>query len=580
MEPITRKEKFLAKAGGQDVGDLEPVTREEYFISKIKGGGGGGGALPDGGAKGDILAKKSGADGDAEWVSPPASIDAYTKTETDALLDDKADNADTYTKTEVDALIPDVSDLATKTELSEGLAEKSALNVSTISTAGGGSEVHAIVSQGDDEVSVNYYKTGTELPDYVNLNVNGDGFRLPTAEYVNNLADTVPFIANYGQTTYADVTAAIDADRAIVVNFSNNKNLICVTYATYTAGQNVTMSGIYKEDSDVSLATITLTPANAWSIAHTAMQDKLTSGTNIRTINNFSLLGSGDIRVATSFPVRFGDKTLSEVLDACRVGSIINVYEDRGGTRYDYYCTSFYYDKTNQKLYLYYNFESGGAQTIDGFSIDSTNHWNHLLPFNTQKKLVSGTDIKTVNNQSLLGSGNLDIGGGGTVDTSMSDTSENAVQNKVIKSYVDEKTGNLSNLATTEKTNLVGAVNEVNGKAGFHVAGGQERWVGTYTDENNVTYQVYSKQIYIPALPATAGITAYEHGIDNIKQILDIYGSTTDGFVLNAPRQTVTDNITIYQASKSASNKTFSIEVGKDRSNKKAYVTVIYAKNN
>ena len=148
------------------------------------------------------------------------------------------------------------------------------------------------------------------------------------------------------------------------------------------------------------------------------------------------------------------------------------------------------------------------------------------------------------------------------------------------KPYTDSVTGNLSNLSTIEKTNLVGAVNEVNGKVGFHVAVNQERWVGTYTDENNVIYQVYSKQIYIPALPAAAGVTTYEHGIENIKQILDIYGSTTDGFVLNAPRQTVTDNITIYQASKSALNRTFSIEVGKDRSSKKAYVTVVYAKNN
>ena len=152
--------------------------------------------------------------------------------------------------------------------------------------------------------------------------------------------------------------------------------------------------------------------------------------------------------------------------------------------------------------------------------------WQNIMAYFNKKQetLVSGINLKTVNGQSLLGSGNVE--------------------------------------------------------AGFHVAVGQERWVGTYTDENGVVYQVYSKQIYIPALPATAGITAYEHGIENIKQILDIYGSTTDGFVLNAPRQTITDNITIYQASRSASNKTFSIEVGKDRSSKKAYVTVVYAKNN
>jgi len=117
-------------------------------------------------------------------------------------------------------------------------------------------------------------------------------------------------------------------------------------------------------------------------------------------------------------------------------------------------------------------------------------------------------------------------------------------------------------------------------RVGRDLAIGVEKPYGTYTDENNVTYKTYSKIIYIPALPNKSGITTYEHGIDNIRQILDIYGFTTDGFVLNAPRQTVSDNITIYQASKNPSNKTFSIEVGKDRSNKQAYVTVIYAKNN
>lgn len=34
-----------------------------------------------------------------------------------------------------------------------------------------------------------------------------------------------------------------------------------------------------------------------------------------------------------------------------------------------------------------------------------------------QEKLVSGTNIKTINNNSLLGSGNITIQGGGSVDT-------------------------------------------------------------------------------------------------------------------------------------------------------------------
>lgn len=60
-----------------------------------------------------------------------------------------------------------------------------------------------------------------------------------------------------------------------------------------------------------------------------------------------------------------------------------------------------------------------------------------------QDTLVSGTTIKTINGNSLLGEGDITIQAGGTVDTAMSDTSENAVQNKVIKKYIDDLVGNI-----------------------------------------------------------------------------------------------------------------------------------------
>ena len=45
LTPITRKETFLAKAGGQSVETPTPITREETFLQAIidNGGGGGGG---------------------------------------------------------------------------------------------------------------------------------------------------------------------------------------------------------------------------------------------------------------------------------------------------------------------------------------------------------------------------------------------------------------------------------------------------------------------------------------------------------------------------------------------------------
>ena len=69
----------------------------------------------------------------------------------------------------------------------------------------------------------------------------------------------------------------------------------------------------------------------------------------------------------------------------------------------------------------------------------------NTLANNKQDTLTSGTNIKTINNQSLLGSGNIEISAPSiTVDTTMSDTSTNPVQNKVIKAYIDGLVGNVT----------------------------------------------------------------------------------------------------------------------------------------
>ena len=41
IEPITRREMFTAKAGGQDINTPTPITREEMFLSQIGCFGGG-----------------------------------------------------------------------------------------------------------------------------------------------------------------------------------------------------------------------------------------------------------------------------------------------------------------------------------------------------------------------------------------------------------------------------------------------------------------------------------------------------------------------------------------------------------
>lgn len=64
--------------------------------------------------------------------------------------------------------------------------------------------------------------------------------------------------------------------------------------------------------------------------------------------------------------------------------------------------------------------------------------------FDTKKQdtLKSGENIKTINNQSILGSGNIDISGGGgtiTVDAELSKNSTNPVQNKIITEALNNK---------------------------------------------------------------------------------------------------------------------------------------------
>ena len=74
---------------------------------------------------------------------------------------------------------------------------------------------------------------------------------------------------------------------------------------------------------------------------------------------------------------------------------------------------------------------------------------------NKQDTLVSGTNIKTVNGNSLLGSGNIEIKPESTeVDDTLSTTSKNPVQNKVITSNLATKQDSLNQNTDIDVKNL------------------------------------------------------------------------------------------------------------------------------
>lgn len=154
-------------------------------------------------------------------------------------------------------------------------------------------------------------------------------------------------------------------------------------------------------------------------------QDLLVSGTNIKTINSQSLLGEGNIEIesGSNIPFLFINSTTHLSGDFAAVKNAI-----ANKTPFElYYVNILGYGDiaapevcfvSGENIQATFYFESTTANhtvvqttiTPTGVSADTSYH-------SYQEQLVSGTNIKTINGESILGEGNLEISGsGGTTD--------------------------------------------------------------------------------------------------------------------------------------------------------------------
>lgn len=154
-------------------------------------------------------------------------------------------------------------------------------------------------------------------------------------------------------------------------------------------------------------------------------QDLLVSGTNIKTINSQSLLGEGNIEIesGSNIPFLFINSTTHLSGDFAAVKNAI-----ANKTPFElYYVNILGYGDiaapevcfvSEENIQATFHFESTTANhtvvqttiTPTGVSADTSYH-------SYQEQLVSGTNIKTINGESILGEGNLEISGsGGTTD--------------------------------------------------------------------------------------------------------------------------------------------------------------------
>ena len=151
----------------------------------------------------------------------------------------------------------------------------------------------------------------------------------------------------------------------------NNESLvgdgnITIEGTSYEAGNNIQIS-----EENVISATDTIYDDTELRETIAGKQEELISGTNIKTINGNSILGSGNLVIEGG----------------------------EGGL------TSVAHDETL----------TGAGTNENPLGVDTTEIATKDDLDDKQDKLVSGTNIKTINNTSLLGSGNIDIqGGGGT----------------------------------------------------------------------------------------------------------------------------------------------------------------------
>lgn len=244
--------------------------------------------------------------------------DAYTQTEVDALLADKADSDDVYTKTEADALLADkadADDVYTKDEADALLDAKQDV-ISDLATIRSGAELGATSVQPSDLATALSAKQDTLTFD-TEPTENSDNPVTSGGVYdaLQNAGSSDLFIAAYGTTTYAEVVAAYESGKGVIAirnnalyilaNYDSSYAYFGTPYSNNIKWLRVSSSNVWAQGMAYLQITTNLTTslsssstnsqypsAKAVYDALATKQDTLTAGTNI-TIEGNVISASG-----------------------------------------------------------------------------------------------------------------------------------------------------------------------------------------------------------------------------------------------------------------------------------------------
>ena len=251
-----------------------------------------------------------------------------------------------------------------------------------------------IASGGINENRITVEFEGTEWPGYVcgvAFNTDDDPDTIYTQNLDSNNQCIVPwevtekagtlFVAVFGTAT-SDVKRTTEVTAIEIVNGAGNGNAIPAPPTPTVYDQLVALIN--------------------------TKQDLLVSGTNIKTVNNQSLLGSGNITTGGITRYDYGGALFSDLYNTFYTLGRLPVI--RGTDDLLYFPVDMQTD-SSPTLFTFATIENGVNNSIIKYiTIDSSENWSSSSE-DVQEKLISGTNIKTINNTSLLGSGDISISG-------------------------------------------------------------------------------------------------------------------------------------------------------------------------
>ena len=208
-------------------------------------------------------------------------------------------------------------------------------------------------------------------------------------------------------------------------------------------------------------------------------QDKLVSGTNLVTVNGQSLLGAGNLQIEPENTI-IDDKLSSTSVNPVQNKVVKNALD---------------------------TLTSSLGSTVDALAEVSETLNDTILVLNEKQDKLSTNDFKTINGQSVLGAGEITISGDGTsitVDSALSTTSTNPVQNKVITVGLTSKQDTLVSGTSIKTING----ESILGSGDITISGGTSAtenkksisilFVGNSLTQDGIAYLPYMLKTYYP----------------------------------------------------------------------------------